>query len=150
MKVGLTIGELAKGVRLNPKTIRYYEEVGLLPKPKRSNSGYRVYSRNEVDRVQLVKRAKALGLSLAEIKELVEYAIDGRCSALEHRLLSLVEAKLGEIDQRIRDLTTFREDLTQYQRDLSTRLASIAREECRPAAPTPCDCIGEEVDSIGK
>ncbi len=150
MKAGLTIGELAKELHLNPKTIRYYEEVGLLPKPRRSESGYRIYSQDEMGRLQLVKRAKALGLSLAEIKELVEYAIDGRCSALEHRLLSLVEAKLGEIDQKIRDLATFREDLTQYQRDLSSRLASIAREECKPAAPTPCHCIGKGVDSFTK
>jgi DNA-binding transcriptional MerR regulator len=149
MKIGLSIGELAKEVHLNPKTIRYYEEVGLLPKPKRSESGYRMYSRNEVDRVQLVKRAKALGLSLAEIKELVEYAIDGRCSDLEHRLFSLVEAKLGEIDHKIQALAAFREDLMRYQRDLSTRLASIAREEC-PVATTPCHCVGEEVDSFRK
>jgi DNA-binding transcriptional MerR regulator len=150
MKEGLTIGELAKELHLNPKTIRYYEEVGLLPKPRRSESGYRIYSQDEMGRLQLVKRAKVLGLSLAEIKELVEYAIDGRCSALEHRLLSLVEAKLGEIDQKMRDLATFREDLMQYQHDLSSRLASIAREECRLAVPTPCHCIGEDVDSFGK
>ena len=150
MKVGLTIGELASELHLNPKTIRYYEEVGLLPKPRRSESGYRIYSHDEMGRLQLVKRAKVLGLSLAEIKELVEYAIDGRCSALEHRLLSLVEAKLGEIDQKIQDLATFREDLTQYQRDLSSRLASIAQDERNPAVPTPCHCIGEDVDSFRK
>lgn len=146
MKAGLTIGELAKELRLNPKTIRYYEEVGLLPQPRRSESGYRLYSRYEIERLRLVKRAKLLGLSLAEIKELAEYAIDGRCSALEHRLLSLVEAKLGEIDQKIQDLTAFREDLTQYQLDLSARLASIAREESKQTIPTSCNCIGEEVD----
>lgn len=146
MKAGLTIGELAKELRLNPKTIRYYEEVGLLPQPRRSESGYRLYSRYEIERLRLVKRAKLLGLSLAEIKELAEYAIDGHCSALEHRLLSLVEAKLGEIDQKIQDLTAFREDLTQYQRDLSVRLASIARKEPRQTIPASCNCIGEEVD----
>jgi DNA-binding transcriptional MerR regulator len=150
MKMGLTIGELAKELHLNPKTIRYYEEVGLLPRARRSEAGYRLYSRYEMERLRLVKRAKLLGLSLAEIKELVEYAVDGRCRALEHRLLSLVEAKLGEIDQKIRDLDTFREDLMQYQRDLSARLASIAREDCRQVAPTPCHCIGEEVDSFSK
>src|SRR4030066_2047575 len=124
MKVGVTIGELAKELHLNPKTIRYYEEVGLLSKPRRSESGYRLYSGYEAERLRLVRRAKLLGLSLAEIKELVEYAIDGRCNALEHRLLSLVEAKLGEIDQKIQDLTGFREDLKRYQHDLSDRLKS--------------------------
>src|SRR4030042_3909549 len=119
MKVGVTIGELAKEVHLNPKTIRYYEEVGLLSKPRRSESGYRLYSRYEADRVRLVKRAKILGLSLAEIKELVEYAVDGRCSTLEQRLLSLGEAKLGEIDRKIQDLATFRDELMGYKCDLS-------------------------------
>ena len=150
MKVGLTIGELAKELHLNPKTIRYYEEVGLLPRPRRSKSGYRLYSKYETKRLQLVKRAKVLGLSLAEIKELVEYAIDGHCNALEHRLLSLVEAKLGEIDRKIGDLTSFREDLRRYQHDLSRRLKSEVREECRTPASISCQCLGEEVNSLGK
>ena len=150
MKAGLTIGELAGELQLNPKTIRYYEEVGLLPKPRRSESGYRLYSRNEMERLRLVKRAKLLGLSLAEIKEIVEYAIDGRCGVLEHRLLSLVEAKLGEIDQKIEDLVTFRDDLRRYHSDLSRRLKSEAREECKAPASASCQCIGEEVDSFRK
>lgn len=150
MKAGLTIGELAKELRLNPKTIRYYEEVGLLPNPRRSESGYRIYSKNEAERLRLVKRAKLLGLSLAEIKELVEYAVDGHCNALEHRLLTLVEIKLGEIDQKIRDLITLREDLTRYRGDLSSRLVSSTSDQCSPATSAPCGCIGEEVDSFGK
>lgn len=150
MKAGLTIGELARELHLNPKTIRYYEQVGLLPKPRRSESGYRLYSRDEMQRLQLVKRSKLLGLSLAEIKEIVEYAIDGRCGLLEDRLLSLVEAKLGEIDQKIEDLVNFRDDLRRYHSDLSNRLLSGAEEECKAPASTPCHCIGEEVDSFKK
>jgi DNA-binding transcriptional MerR regulator len=150
MKTGLTIGELARELHLNPKTVRYYEEVGLLPNPQRSESGYRLYSGHEVERLRLIRRAKLLGLSLVEIKELVEYAIDGRCSALEHRLLSLVETKLGEIDQKIRDLSIFQKELTKYQRDLSARSASALREGVVGATPTPCHCIGEEVDRLRK
>ena len=150
MKAGLTIGEMARELHLNPKTVRYYEEVGLLPNPQRSESGYRLYSRYEVERLRLIMRAKLLGLSLAEIKELVEYAIDGRCSTLEYRLLSLVETKLGEIDQKIQDLSTFREELMRYQRDLSARLASAVREGLGPLKMTPCQCIGEEVDRLRK
>ena len=150
MKAGLTIGELAGELQLNPKTIRYYEEVGLLPEPRRSESGYRLYSGYEIERLRLVKRAKLLGLSLAEIKEIVAYAIDGRCGVLEHRLLSLVEAKLGEIDQKIEDLFTFRDDLRRYHSELSRRLKSEAREECPAPASASCQCLGEEVDSLGK
>ena len=148
MKAGMTIGEMAVELQLNPKTIRYYEEVGLLPEPPRSESGYRLYSEKEVERLRLVKRAKLLGLTLAEIKEIVEYAIDGRCSVMEGRLLSLVEAKLGEIDQKIEDLAIFRDNLRQYRGDLSNRLKSGGSEE--GTASTSCQCIGEEVDNFRK
>ena len=150
MKAGLTIGELAGELQLNPKTIRYYEEVGLLPEPRRSESGYRLYSRYEMERLRLVKRAKLLGLSLAEIKEIMEYAIDGRCGVMEDRLLSLVEAKLGEIDQKIEDLVTFRGNLNQYRGDLSSRLGSKAHKTDRTPDSASCQCIGEEVDSFEK
>jgi len=150
MKAGLTIGEMARELHLNPKTIRYYEQVGLLPKPRRSESGYRLYSTDEMERLQLVKRAKLLGLSLAEVKEIVEYATDGGCSLLEDRLLSLVETKLSEIDQKIEDLVTFREDLRRYQSELSRRLKSEAQETCKVPTPASCQCIGEEMDSFMK
>ena len=150
MKVGVTIGELAKELHLNPKTIRYYEEVGLLSKPRRSESGYRLYSKYEADRLRLVRRAKILGLSLAEIKELVEYAVDGRCNTLEQRLFSLVEAKLSKIDQKIQDLVTFRDELVEYKRDLSNRLESACHEEQTSSVSSSCSCIGEKVNSLGK
>lgn len=150
MKAGLTIGELAGKLQLNPRTIRYYEEVGLLPEPRRSESGYRLYSPYEIERLRLVKRAKLLGLSLIEIKEIVEYAIDRRCDVVEDRLLSLVEAKLGEIDQKIDDLVAFRDNLRQYHSELSNRLASETREDWRTPTSTSCQCIGEEVDNFRK
>ncbi len=150
MKAGLTIGELAGELQLNPKTIRYYEEVGLLPEPRRSESGYRLYSSYEIERLRLVKRAKLLGLSLVEIKEIVGYAIDRRCDVMEDRLLSLVEANLGEIDQKIDDLITFRDNLRQYHSELSNRLASETREDQRTPTSTSCQCIGEEVDNFSK
>ena len=150
MRAGITIGKLAKELHLNPKTIRYYEEVGLLSKPRRSESGYRLYSGYEIERLQLVRRAKLLGLSLAEIKELVEYAIDGRCNSLEQRLFSLVEAKLGEVGQKIHELTAFRKELVHYKHDLSDRLTAISHEEHAPTIASPCRCIGEEVYSLKK
>lgn len=150
MKAGVTIGEIAGEIRLNPKTIRYYEGVGLLPKPQRSESGYRIYSGDDMERLRLIKRAKLLGLSLAEIKEIVRYAIDGRCGILEGRLLSLVEAKLGEIDQKIDDLVIFRDDLRRYHSDLSRRLRLGVPEECKAPTSALCKCIGEEVDRFAK
>ncbi len=148
MKADMTIGELAGELQLNPKTIRYYEEVGLLPEPRRSESGYRLYSKHEVERLQLIQRAKLIGLSLAEIKEIVEYAVDRRCGVTEVRLLSLVEEKLGEIDRKIDDLITLRDNLRQYHRDLSSRTPSGSGQGT--TAATLCQCLGEEAESLGK
>ena len=150
MKAGVTIGELAGELKLNPKTIRYYEEVGLLPEPQRSASGYRLFFRYEAERLRLIQRAKVLGLSLAEIKEIVEYATSGHCGSTEARLLSLVQAKLGEIDRKIDDLITFRDNLRQYRHDLSRRLTFGDRDERRTQASASCQCLGEEVDSFRK
>jgi len=150
MRAELTIGDLAKELRLNPKTVRYYEEIGILPRARRSESGYRIYSDGDLERLRLVKRAKLLGLSLAEIKEIVGYAVDGHCGALGGRLLSLVETKLSEIDQTIEDLTIFKDNLREYYRDLSLRLKSEAGERVGNTISAPCECIGEEVDSLAK
>ena len=148
MKTGMTIGELAGELQLNPKTIRYYEEVGLLPEPRRSESGYRLYSRHEAERLRLIQRAKLIGLSLTEIKEIVEYAVDRRCGVTEVRLLSLVETKLGEIDRKIDDLITFRDNLRQYHQDLSSRTPSGNGQGTTTA--TLCQCLGKEAESLGK
>lgn len=150
MKAEMTIGELASEFHLNPKTIRYYEEVGLLQEPRRSESGYRLYSGHEVERLRLIQRAKLIGLSLAEIKEIVEYAINRRCGITEARLLSLVETKLGEIDLKIEDLISFRDNLQQYHYDLSSGLASEKSEECGTTVSTSCQCLGEGVESLNK
>ena len=150
MRAELTIGDLAKELRLNPKTVRYYEEIGIFPRARRSESGYRIYSNGDLERLRLVKRAKLLGLSLAEIKEIVGYAVDGHCGALGGRLLSLVETKLSEIDQTIEDLTIFKDNLRVYYRDLSLRLKSEAGERIENTISAPCECIGEEVDSLKK
>ena len=143
MNAAMTIGELARELRLNPKTIRYYEELGLIPRPSRTESGYRHYSRSEIERLRLILRAKLLGLSLAEIKELVDYAIDGRCGSLEKRLLALVETKLGEIERRMADLTVMRGELERYREDLAAKVESgepttkIAQEVCRCLEAAP-------------
>lgn len=142
----LTIGEISKALHLNPRTIRYYEEIGLLPEPQRNEPGYRLYSNKEIERLRLVQRAKLLGLSLAEIKEITEYAIDGHCSALKHHLLSLVGAKLSEVEHKIRELTAFKSDLQRYHDNLSQELASKTGDTTCSTAPVACNCIGELKD----
>ena len=150
MKADMTIGELAGEFHLNPKTIRYYEKIGLLPEPRRSECGYRLYSKNEAERLRLIQRAKLISLSLAQIKEILEYAVDRRCGVAEARLLSLVETKLGEIDRKIEDLMNLRDNLRQYRRDLSHKLKAEVREKNTRSDLAYCQCVGEGIDSVRK
>lgn len=138
----MTIGELAKAVGLNPPTIRYYEEVGLIPPPRRSESGYRLYSEEDVRRLKLVRRAKMLALSLSEIKEVVGYAVDGRCGTLHNELLTLLQKKLAETERQIAELARFREELSQFCDDLSARLA-CGQQQVVPSAEA-CRCLEQE------
>ncbi len=111
MTATIKIGKLAEQSRVNLQTIRYYEREGLLPKPSRLPSGYRVFSRDAVRRVRFIKRAQELGFSLKEIKELLSIRVDPRsdCSAVQR----LAKAKLADIDQKIRTLQAMKTVLTK-------------------------------------
>ena len=111
----LKIGELARQTGLAIKTIRYYERRGLLEQPSRTEAGYRVYGPEEVARLQFIQRAKLLGLTLEEIRELVELA--ARCNEGEivPRLEEVLEAKLRETERKMKELSAFRENLLYYR-----------------------------------
>ena len=98
----LKIGELAEQGQVSLQTIRYYEREGLLPKPPRLTSGYRVFSSEAVRRVRFIKRAQELGFSLTEIKELLSIRIDPKsdCSDVQ----KLARAKVTDIEGKIRTL----------------------------------------------
>lgn len=96
------VGQLAKEVGINIETVRYYEKIKLLPKPKRRESKYRIYDETDLKRLLFIKRAKELGFTLKEIKELLELRIDteAKCGDVKH----LTEHKLKDVDNRISDL----------------------------------------------
>ena len=97
----LKIGELARQTGLSIKAIRYYEWRGLLEQPSRTEAGYRLYGPEEVARLQFIQRAKLLGLTLEEIRELAELA--ARCNEGEivPRLEEVLEAKLEETEAKM-------------------------------------------------
>lgn len=136
----LTIGNLAKAVGLNPATIRYYEEMGVIPRPRRSESGYRLYSEVDVHRLGFIQRAKLLSLSLNEIKEMVAFAVDGRCVVLQSELMALLECKLADTRQKISELKQLEEELNQYCDNLEARVSTV--HEVEPS-PEFCDCLSE-------
>lgn len=114
----MKIGELARKTGLTTKTIRYYEEIELLPKPPRTESGYRVYSEDDVGRLMFIKKARQLGLSLAE----AGWVLDIRASDQRpcRHVIALLDRKLAEIDSAIAGLTAFRSEVNEL-RDTSVR-----------------------------
>ena len=135
------IGELARRVGLNPKTIRYYEEIGLLPEPERNEVGYRLYTEDDIPRLLLIKRAKLLGLNLAEVREIVAYADDGHCGQFKQHLLRLLDEKLDEAERRIAELIAFKGDLQCYREELAARLSAEKTAVESEAAVVSCQCI---------
>jgi DNA-binding transcriptional MerR regulator len=109
------IGDLARITGLSIKTIRYYESRGLLQQPPRTEGGYRLYGPEEVARLQFGQRAKLLGLTLEEIRELV--ALAARCNEGEivPRLEEVLDAKLEETERKMEELLAFRENLLYYR-----------------------------------
>ncbi len=98
----LTIGKVARLAGVGVETIRFYEREGLIEEPPRSASGYRQYSKEAVARIRFIKRAKELGFSLKEIKELLELRIDPEttCEDIRNR----AKAKIEDIDRKIDSL----------------------------------------------
>ncbi len=105
----LTRGKLAKQSRVNIETIRYYERRGLLPRPPRSASGYRLFSSEDARRVRFIKRAQELGFSLDEIRELLALRVSSKGTQGEVR--KLAEAKIADIDEKIKSLHSMKNAL---------------------------------------
>jgi DNA-binding transcriptional MerR regulator len=121
MDENLTIGAVATLTNMPAKTIRFYEAEGLLPPAERTKAGYRRYTQTDVRRIRLMRRAKMLGLSLHEIKEVAELAFDVSCEGFEERLLLLVDQRLADVQQSMEELKGLQEELTRVRATLATR-----------------------------
>ena len=105
----MRIGELAQRLNLNPRTLRYYESIGLLAEPERTHSGYRDYSDVDLERVQFVKSAQRLGLSLDEIKEILAFKDRGELPC--DYVLTVIEREAEDLNRRIREMKQLRDEL---------------------------------------
>ncbi len=105
----MKIGEVAKRSGVGIETIRYYEREGVLAEPERRPSGYRQYDESVVERLQFIRRAKELGFTLAEIKELIALWVDDdtRCKHVRER----AEQKIADIEQKISSLQKMKRSL---------------------------------------
>ena len=113
MERPLTVGQLARATGVPAKTIRYYEQVGVLPMPKRSGAGYRHYSRHDVHRLLFIRRARALGLSLVNLKALTAELDSGECLTMRPRLYELVTEQLRTVQQQIAECQVLERQLAQ-------------------------------------
>lgn len=137
MSEGRLIGRVASELDMNPKTIRYYESIGLIPEPARSRSGYRVFTAEEVERLEFILKAKALDLSLEDIGEILD--VRGRGEAPCSFVAEVLEQKLDEVEARIEALVGLRRELIELAERSESRL------HARPA-DTACICQVIETD----
>ncbi|HSJ83200.1 MAG TPA: heavy metal-responsive transcriptional regulator [Acidimicrobiia bacterium] len=133
----MRIGELARRTGVPTKTIRYYEEVGVLPAPERSANDYRDYPEEAVDRLGFVRDAQATGLTLAEIASILD--LRGQGEATCHHVIELLEGHLTALDRHIQTLRETRKKLTA----LTEQARSLDPSECRD--PNRCQTITGEM-----
>ncbi len=114
----LTSGKLAKLTNINVESIRFYERKKLLPKPLRSESGYRLYSQDDVHKIIFIKKAQQLGFTLKEIKDLLNLRIDEDNSCAD--VQELIGEKIEEIEFKIREMKKIKSALSGLNRLCST------------------------------
>ncbi|MGH9282538.1 MAG: MerR family transcriptional regulator [Acidimicrobiales bacterium] len=138
----LSVAEVGRRTGLTRKALRHYEALGLVRPAARTEAGYRLYDDEALRRIELVNRAKVLGLSLAEADEFIHVA-EGCCGENHPELAALVEGKLAETEQRIEELRSLRETLRGVLQRLE---ATEGQHRCEE---TLCTC-GGNVLTIGR
>jgi MerR family copper efflux transcriptional regulator len=111
---GMRIGELTQKSGVPATALRYYEQAGLLPAPRRTPAGYRVYDADALPRVRFIRAAQAVGLSLADIGQILQIRDDGAAPC--RHVLTLVERRRAEVADRIRELRRLERELAQLAR----------------------------------
>ena len=122
----LTIGKVARRAKVGVETVRFYERQGLIAEPHRGRSGYRLYPEEAVARIRFIRRAKELGFSLREIRELLALRVNPEVSSVEVK--TRAQVKITAINEKIRTLQRMKETLV--------RLTS-ACDGCAPVSACP-------------
>ena len=136
----LRIKDVADRSGFSTATLRYYEGIGLLSPASRTDSGYRLYGDDAIERLAFIARAKQLGCSLDEIAALTGVWEGGECGPVQDRLRSLVVEKLADTHRQIADLQVLAAELEQ---------AAVALGDHRPAGPCDdrCGCVADSTES---
>lgn len=122
----MTIGILAKKSDVTVETVKFYEKVGVLPKPQKPSSGFRTYPSEYVSRIHFIKRAQELGFTLREVKELLKLKVDKKATC--GQVMKKTDEKILEVEKKIKDLKQMKKSLEQI------------RECCEDGTQTLTDC----------
>lgn len=118
-----SIGEIAQKLDISQRTIRYYEEIGLLNSIKRVEGGRRIYTDADFRRLKLIKRLKIMGMTLSEMQELeAMWTIEKSNDKVLRRLLELMSNQLRRLDDRIADLNILRNEIIEYQNRIQSKI----------------------------
>lgn len=120
----MQIGQLASRAGVSPKTIRYYEDAGLLAPPPRTASGYRDYDDRAVLRLRFIRAAQSIGLSLGEIREILAFRDRGETPC--RHVAALIEGHALDLDERISELQRMRRELERLSQRAKRRRTSDA------------------------
>jgi len=124
------IGEISRLVELSQRTIRYYEEIGLLHSVRRIENGKRVYTDNDVRRLKFINRLKVLGLSLAEMVELEKiYRKQRNNREILPKLLQILDERAVQIDERVAQLAALKREIREYQQRLRDKVLQDATQD---------------------
>jgi DNA-binding transcriptional MerR regulator len=136
-----------RDARGRAKTVRYYEEIGLLPPPPRGANGYRRYGKADANRLHVLRRIRLLGVPLSSAKTLLAGGADARCAEVQRELLALVDERVAALDREIAELQTLRASVEAYQQ----ALASCAADERMPfSACLDMRCIALHGEPVGE
>lgn len=138
----MRIGDLGRRTGVAVKTIRYYEEIGLLPAPDRTASGYRDYEEVTVDRLRFIREAQGTGLSLTEIASILDLRDHGQQTC--GHVVELLEQHLEDIDRQIRDLRRTKSQLAA----MTERAKALDPSDCLD--PNRCQTISVGAEHVPK
>ncbi len=138
-RMTMTIGDLAAATGVKPRTIRFYEAKGLLPRPQRSESGYRLYAEEDINLLHLIRSARSLGLSIRDVGELMATAQHDSCASFQGQVARLIVGKLEQVETNIKEMEALKKDLQTAMGNLTD-----AAEGCETGVLecTGCRCLG--------
>ena len=123
MQTKMKIGELARRTGFSTKAIRYYELLKLVPEPDRTESGYRLYGQKDVERLEFIEKAKHLGFSLEDIRDIL--ILDEQQERPCVHVLALLDQKLEQVDDVLRDLKVFRKELAGLRKESAEQIERL-------------------------